>query len=83
VNHVVPHDELLPFARTLAADIVSNDRSAVNAVLATYEAASRVTGGEAWEVERRAAAAFQRGGVDPADIEKRRQGIVDRGRTQL
>jgi len=82
VNHVVPHDELLPFARALAADIVSNDRAAVRAVLATYEEASRVTGGEAWEVEQRAAAAFQRGGVDPADIERRRQGIVDRGRAQ-
>jgi enoyl-CoA hydratase len=83
VNHVVPHDELLPFARRLAADIVSSDGAAVGAVLATYEEASRVTGGEAWEVERRAAAAFQRGGVDPADIERRRQGIVDRGRTQV
>ncbi len=27
VNHVVPHDELLPFARGLAADIVSNDQT--------------------------------------------------------
>src|SRR5262245_56125120 len=27
VNHVVPHDELLPFCRGLAADIVSNDQA--------------------------------------------------------
>src|SRR5215470_4452958 len=26
VNHVVPHDQLLPFARGLGADIVSNDQ---------------------------------------------------------
>ena len=26
VNHVVPHDDLLPFTRGLAADIVSNDQ---------------------------------------------------------
>jgi len=83
VNHVVPHEDLLPFARRLAADIVSSDRRAVAAILATYEEASRVTGGEAWEAERRAAAVFQRGGVDPAEIERRRQGIVDRGRSQV
>jgi enoyl-CoA hydratase len=83
VNHVVPHGELLPFARQLAADVVSSDRHAVRAILATYEAASRVTGGDAWDVEAHAAAAFQRGGVDPADIERRRRGVVDRGRSQL
>ena len=83
VNHVVSHDELLPTARQLAADIVSSDQRAVRAILATYEEASRVPGGEAWDVEARAAAAFQRGGVDPEDIERRRRGVVDRGRSQL
>jgi len=83
VNHVVDHDELLPFARRLAADIVSSDQRALRAILATYEEASRVTGGEAWDVEARAAAVFQRGGVDPTDIERRRLGIVARGRAQV
>jgi enoyl-CoA hydratase len=83
VNHVVDHDELLPFARALAADIVSSDQPAVAAILATYEAASRVPGSEARAVETRAAAVFQRGGVDPADIERRRLGVVDRGRAQV
>ncbi len=83
VNHVVAHDELLPFARALAADIVSSDLQAVAAILATYEAASRVPGAEARAVETRAAAVFQRGGVDPADIERRRLGVVDRGRSQV
>ena len=41
VNHVVPHDELLGFARALAADIVSSDQAAVAAILATYEEDSR------------------------------------------
>jgi enoyl-CoA hydratase len=82
VNHVVPHEELMPRARRLAADIVSNDQRATRAILATYEEASRVPGGEAWGVEARGAALFQRGGVDPRDIERRRQGIVDRGRSQ-
>ncbi len=67
----------------LAADIVSSDQRAVRAILATYEEASRVPGAEAWDVEARAAAEFQRGGVDPDDIERRRQGVVDRGRSQV
>jgi enoyl-CoA hydratase len=83
VNHVVAHDQLLPTARRIAADIVSSDQRAVRAILATYEEASRVPGGEAWDVEARAAAVFQRGGVDPADIERRRRGVVDRGRSQV
>jgi enoyl-CoA hydratase len=83
VNHVVAHEELMPRARRLAADIVSNDQRATRAILATYEEASRVPGGEAWDVEARAAARFQRGGVDPEDIERRRRGVVDRGRSQV
>jgi len=83
VNHVVDHDELLPFTRTLAADIVSSDQRAVGAVLATYEEVSGVPGAEARDVETRAASVFQRGGVDPADIERRRRGVVDRGRSQV
>jgi enoyl-CoA hydratase len=83
VNHVVEHDDLLPTARRVAADIISNDRRAVRAILATYEEASRVTGAEAWNVEARGAAAFQQGGVDPDDIERRRQAILDRGRSQV
>ncbi len=83
VNHVVDHDALLPFAHRLAADIVSSDQRALRAILATYETASRVPGAEARGAERVAAAVFQRGGVDPADIERRRRGVVERGRSQV
>jgi enoyl-CoA hydratase len=83
VNHVVAHEELLPTARRLAADIVTSDQRALRAILATYEEASRVPGGEAWGVEARCAAVFQRGGVDPDEIERRRRGVVDRGRSQV
>jgi enoyl-CoA hydratase len=83
VNHVVAHEELLPTARRLAADIVSSDQRAMRAILATYEEVSRVSGAEAWDVEARSAAVFQRGGVDPEEIERRRLGIVDRGRSQV
>jgi enoyl-CoA hydratase len=83
VNHVVDHDELLPFTRSLAADIVSSDQRAVGAILATYEEVGLVTGAEARDVEAGAAAVFQGEGVDPADIERRRRGVVDRGRSQV
>jgi enoyl-CoA hydratase len=83
VNHVVAHEELLPTARRLAADIVTSDQRALRAILATYEEASRVPGGEAWDVEARCASVFQRGGVDPDEIERRRRGVVDRGRSQV
>jgi len=82
VNHVVPHEQLLPCARRLAADIASSDQRAVRALLATYERTSLVSGAEAWGVEAEAAAAFQGRGVDPADIERRRRSVVDRGRSQ-
>ena len=83
VNHVVPHDDLLPFTRGLASDIASNDQRAVRQIYATYAEGSRVTVGDAWEVESKVAAAWQGQGLDAEEIERRRQGIVDRGRTQL
>ena len=36
VNHVVPHDELLPFTKQIAADIVQNDRGSVQLLLQHY-----------------------------------------------
>ena len=83
VNHVVPHDELLDFARSLAADIASNDSRAVRTIYATYDEGSLLSAGDAWEVESRTAADWNGGGFDAADIERRRQRVVDRGRTQV
>jgi enoyl-CoA hydratase len=83
VNHVVPHDDLLGFTRGLAADVASTDQAAMRQVMATYTAGSRVTVGEAWLVESEAAAAWQGRGLDPTEIERRRQHITERGRTQL
>src|SRR5919109_683723 len=51
VNHVVPHSELLPFCRQLAADIVSNDQDGVRRVLATYDEGSLTTADEWWNIE--------------------------------
>lgn len=83
VNHVVPHDDLLSFTRGLAADIASSDQRAVRQIFATYAAGSLVTTGEAWLVESDVAKEWQGKGLDPDEIERRRQGVTDRGRSQL
>jgi enoyl-CoA hydratase len=83
VNHVVPHDELLPFCRQLANDIVSNDQAGVRRILQTYQEGSLVTAAEAWKIETQASLAWRPGGIDPADIERRRQAVVARGRSQV
>ncbi|HMS89206.1 MAG TPA: enoyl-CoA hydratase [Acidimicrobiales bacterium] len=83
VNHVVPHDDLLHFTHGLAADIASSDQRAVRQIYATYAAGSLATAGDAWLIESDAAEAWQGRGLDPAEIERRRQGVTDRGRSQL
>ncbi|HUY63366.1 MAG TPA: enoyl-CoA hydratase [Acidimicrobiales bacterium] len=83
VNHVVPHDELLPFACRLAADITSSDQHALRTLLETYRQSSLLTGADAWALETARAAEFHGPGVDPAEIERRRAGVVDRGRSQV
>jgi enoyl-CoA hydratase len=83
VNHVVPHDELLPFARGLAADIASIDRRAVRQMLQTYDEGALRDGAGAWELESEAAARWQGEGLDPAALEASRQAVIARGRTQL
>jgi enoyl-CoA hydratase len=82
VNHVVPHDELMPFALQLGADVVSNDQMGVRRMLATYDEGSLTTAGEAWAIEDRVSRAWEGPGFDPASIEARRQKILERGRAQ-
>jgi len=79
VNHVVPHAELLPFARSLAADIVSNDQRGVRRLLAHYrQIANAATLDEAHLVEGFMAETW----TMPADLVARRQAVTERGRTQ-
>lgn len=83
VNHVVPHDELLPFARRLAADIATIDRTAVRQMLQTYDEGALRDGAGAWDLESEVAGHWQGQGLDPAALEASRQAVVARGRTQL
>ena len=83
VNHVVPHDELVPFAQKLAADIASNDQAGVRRMLQTYDEGVLVDGREAWAIEGRVAGEWQAGGRDGADLEARRKAVTERGRSQV
>lgn len=83
VNHVVPHADLLPFCRRLAADIVSNDQRGVRRILRTYEEGALLSAGDAWQLETTVAKAWQGEGLDPAAIEARRAAVTERGRTQV
>ena len=83
VNHVVPHDELLPFCRKLAADSITIDQRAVRRMLATYAENSDTTTAEAWAIEDRVSREWEGAGFDPAEIEARRLGILERGRAQI
>lgn len=83
VNHVVPHDELLPFARRLAADIAGVDQRAARRLLRTYDEGALLDGAGAWAVEGRVADEWQAAGIDPATIEANRRSVTERGRSQV
>ena len=84
VNHVVPHDELVPYCRSLAADIVSNDQAGVRRVMQTYDEGSLTTAADWWDIERRASQEWLHSGARMgAEIERRREAVMARGRTQV
>ncbi|HEV7866002.1 MAG TPA: enoyl-CoA hydratase-related protein, partial [Acidimicrobiia bacterium] len=80
VNHVVPHEELLPTALALAGDIAAGDPRTVAALNDTYRDVAALPLGEGLVLER---ARFKSWEYDAAGIEARRQAVLDRGRAQL
>ncbi|KAA1251084.1 enoyl-CoA hydratase [Mycobacterium simiae] len=80
VTEVVPHDQLLPAARQLAASIVGNNQNAVRALLASYHRIDESqTAGALW-LEATAARQFRTSGDD---IAANREAVLKRGRSQL
>jgi enoyl-CoA hydratase/carnithine racemase len=81
VNRVVPHPELLPVARRLAADVASADQAATRVLVSEY---GRFAGGGAHTIEDevRIAEEFLGAGVDLAVIEQRRVALLERARRQ-
>lgn len=80
VNHVVAHEELIPFTRSIALDIIGNEQDGVRQMKATY--AEITAEREGWEIEARNAAAWRRTQFSPEKVEARRAAIQSRGRTQ-
>ena len=78
VNHVVPHEELLPFTRRLAGDIVSNDQRGVRRLLQHYrQIANAATLDEAHLIEGYMAESWQQG---TSEVAARRADVTARGR---
>jgi enoyl-CoA hydratase len=83
VNRVVSHEILLPACRALARDVASSDRAAVARMLRTYDEGSETSAAHAWQIEAEAAAEWLRSGRGrPAEVERRRALILQRGRDQ-
>jgi enoyl-CoA hydratase len=83
VNRVVPHNELLQVTRLLAADIAGNDQHAVPALLDEYKRVTATTVEQGLALEAELARSWQGQDFDPAEVERRRQAIMQRGRTQV
>jgi enoyl-CoA hydratase len=80
VNHVVPHDELVPFTQRLVGDIVSNDQQGIRRLLAHYrQMANAATLDEAHLIEGYMAETWQPG---TSAVLERRADVTARGRAQ-
>ena len=80
VNHVVDHDELLPFTRKLVGDIVGNDQAGVRRLLAHYRRmANAATLDEAFLMEGYMSETWQ---IDAGEVGARRDRVMARGRRQ-
>ena len=77
VNHVVAHDELMPFTRRLALDIIGNDQAGVRQIRDTYFQIA--TDDDHWEIEARDSRAWRRTHFSPDAVAARRAAIQARG----
>lgn len=82
VTQVVPHEDLLPTARQVAASIVGNNRGAVRALLASYKRIDAAhTDGGLW-IEAEAARQWLHNASGNA-IAQNRNTVMERGRSQI
>lgn len=83
VNHVVPHHQLGAFTQQLAADAAGNDMEAARNLLASYRRIASATGGAGGlALEAETSRAWLGRSFDAAEVERRRQAVIERGRTQ-
>src|SRR4051812_12857734 len=82
VTEVVPHDQLLPTARRVAASIVGNNQKAVRALLASYHRIDDAsTSGGLW-IEAASARQWMSSATGN-DIAANRDAVLQRGRAQV
>jgi enoyl-CoA hydratase len=82
VTEVVPHDELLPTARRIAASIVGNNQNAVRALLASYHRIdAEQTDAGLW-IEAMSAKQWMNSATGN-DIAANRDAVLQRGRAQV
>lgn len=82
VTEVVAHEDLLSTALRVASTIAGNDHDAVRALLDSYRRIERSQTKAGYEIEGETSRTWLARGFDPAAVERRRQAVVDRGRTQ-
>jgi enoyl-CoA hydratase len=82
VNHVVPHDELMPRTLTIAQDVTKNNTPAVRALLSSYQQIHTMTVGDGLRHETKANREFG-ASFRSDDIAQRRDAIRQRGQAQL
>lgn len=82
VTEVVPHAQLIPAARAVAASIVGNNQKAVRALLESYHRIDEDTCGSGLWLEAEAARAWMRSATGD-DIAASRASVIQRGRAQV
>lgn len=82
VTEVVPHDELLPTARKVAASIVANNQAAVRALLASYHRIDESQTNQGLWIEAASARAWM-STASGDDIAASRSSVIERGRAQV
>jgi enoyl-CoA hydratase len=83
VNHVVAHEDLLPFTRELALAAVHNDQPAIRRMLRTYEEIAATVYDAGWAIEDRVNRHWWTTTVDPSEVGRRRGEVVARGHGQI
>ena len=82
VTEVVPHDQLLPTARQVAASIVGNNQNAVRALLASYHRIDDAATREGLAIEAESATQWMSSATGD-DIAANRDAVLQRGRAQV
>ena len=82
VTEVVPHDQLLPTARRVAATIAANNTPAVNTLLESYRSIEAAAQGDGVDLEARTSVDWRRAGGSQG-LADRVGGVFARGRAQV